>query len=280
MDYTKSIKQYAKRLGADVVGIADLRLLKGISTRPPDLLDAYSHGICVGKSFHDGIMDLIDNAPVPAYASIHKSLNDHLDMINRHMVRYIESKGYRARQIPATEAGDIAQTMKADFFRNIDLKTFDWTPLTSSSLPSKAVARAAGLGWFGKNFLIINPTLGPGFRHASVITDMPLMPDKPLNEQKCGKCEICKESCPVGAIRGLNFDGIPPAREVVLDFPKCRNLLWMKHKNMPEIGYPICGICITVCPWRKKSLKHRLGRTLFGWAPANLITSLPKAIWS
>jgi len=279
MNHTRRIKKIAKKLGANAVGVADLALLAGIKTKPVDLLNGYTHAICVGKTFHPGIMSTIVDKPNPAYACIHRALNDHLNMINKYLVQYIRKQGYKAYQIPATEAGDIAQRMNSDFFDSVNLETFDWEPLTSSSLPSKAVARAAGLGWFGKNFLIINPKLGPAFRHASLITDMPLEPGKPLYKQQCGKCNICKDACPANAIKGLKFDGIPPEREVVLNFSRCRDLLWRTFKNLPEIGYPICGVCISVCPWSKKSLKHRIGRALFGWVPADVMTSLPKFIW-
>jgi epoxyqueuosine reductase len=279
MNYTPRIKKFAKKLGADVVGVADLALLKGIKTKPLDLLEGYTYAVCVGKAFHAGIMSMIVDKPIPAYSCIHRALNDHLNMINKHLVQYIREQGYKAHQIPATEAGDIAQKMNSDFFDSVDLETFDWEPLTSSSLPSKAVARAAGLGCFGKNFLIINPKLGPAFRHASLITDMPLEPDKPVDEQICGKCNICKDACPVNAIKGLKFDGIPPGREEVLNFSRCRDLLWRTHKNLPEIGYPICGVCISVCPWSKQSLKHKIGRALFGWVPPDVLTSLPEVFW-
>ncbi len=279
MNHTRRIKKIAKKLGADLVGVADLALLKGIKTKPLDLLDGHTHAISIGMTYRAEIMSMITDKPIPAYSCIHRALNDHLNMINKYLVQYIREQGYKAQQIPSTEAGDLAQKMSPDFFDSVDLETFDWEPITSSSLPAKAVARAAGLGSFGKNLLIINPKIGPRVRLASLITDMPLVPDKPLNKQQCGKCNICKDACPVNAIKGLRFDGIPPGREVVLNFPRCRDLLWMKNKNLPDVGFPICGVCISVCPWSKKSLKHRMGRALFGWVPADIMTSLPEVLW-
>jgi len=279
MGHTREIKAYAKKLGANLVGVADLALLEGIKTKPENLLSGYTRAICVGKTFHDGIMSMIKDRPIPSYAHIHRALNEHLNMINKHLCQYITERGYKAYQISSTEAGDIAQKMTPDFFQKTDLQTFDWEPLTSSTLPSKAVARAAGLGWFGKNLLIINPKFGSSFRHASLITDMPLTVDRPQGKQMCGKCNICKETCPVNAIKGLKFEDIPPGREEVLNFSRCRDLLWIKHKSLPDIGFPICGVCIAVCPWSKKSLKHKIGRTFFGWVPADILTSLPQFLW-
>lgn len=281
MDETKKIKGYIRKLGGDVAGIADLKLLQGITTQPPDLLEGYTRAISVGKRYDDGIFDMIEETrqPSTAYAVNSRNLNVHLDMIADHLVEYIKKLGYRAHAIPTSQTARMAEKITPDYFRDSDNKCFDWEPFTSSNLPNKAVARAAGLGWFGKHMLIINPKLGPTFRLVSIITDMPLMPDKPLDKQKCGKCTLCVDACPVKAIKGLSFDGIPPAREKILDLTRCRNLLWKRYSVKEDIRLPICGVCLSVCPWRKKSIRHVIGRTLFGWVPANLVTSLPKAIW-
>lgn len=282
MDETWKIKDYAKKLGGDVVGVADVELLRGIRTRPSNLLDGYTRAISVGKHYDDGIFDMIEETrkPSTAYAVNSRNLNIHLDMVASHLVKYIEGKGYRAHAIPTSQSAQMAEKITPEFFENSDNESFDWGPFTSSDLPNKAVARAAGLGWFGKNMLIINPKLGPTFRLVSILTNMPISPDKPLDEQKCGKCTLCVDACPTNAIKGLSFNGIPPARDKILDLPRCRNLLWKKYAVQPDIRLPICGVCLSVCPWRKKTLKHLIGRVFFGWVPANFVTSLPKSIWA
>ncbi len=238
------IKKFAKEKGADIVGIADLELIKGIRTKPENLLEGFSRAISVGVHLNDSVLDRIADRPTPLYAHIHRLANNMLDYITFQLSNFIISRGYDAMPIPASEAAAIAEKLDTKAMQ------LDWEPLTSSTLPSKAVARAAGLGWFGKSLLIVNPEMGPRFRHASVITNMPLTPDSPL-KGRCGKCEECVKACPAKAIRGLNFEGIPPPREEVLDFPKCRNKLWLEFKNLPGIGYPICGVCMAVCPWGK-----------------------------
>jgi epoxyqueuosine reductase len=282
MKETEQIKDYVKKLGGDVVGVADLVLLRGIKTKPPNLLDGYSRAISVGKRYDDGIFDMIEEThkPLTAYAVNSRNLNIHLDMIAEHLVVYIKRQGYKAHAIPASQSAQMAAKIIPDLFQNADDNTFDWEPFTSSDLPHKAIARAAGLGWFGKHMLMINPKLGPTFRLVSIITDLPFRPDKPLNKQKCGKCTLCVDACPTNAIKGISFDGKPPALEKILDLPRCRDLLWKKYAVQPEIRLPICGVCLSVCPWRKKTIKHIIGRTLFGWVSANIVTSLPKFIWA
>lgn len=240
---TIRIKSFAVRRGADLVGIADLGLLRGITTRPANLLEGFTMAVSVGVRLNDSVLDRIEDRPTPAYAHVHRMANTVLDHITFDIAREIINAGYDAIPVPASEAAVIAEKLDTKAAKDLD-----WGPLTSSTLPSKAVARAAGLGWFGKSLLIVNPEIGPRFRHASVITNMPLTPDAPL-KSRCGTCEECVRACPAKAIRGLSFDGVPPPREEVLDFPRCRDKLWLEFKNIPGVGYPVCGVCMSVCPW-------------------------------
>jgi epoxyqueuosine reductase QueG len=242
---TIKIKKYAIGKGADIVGIADLGRLKGIPTKPENLLDGFTMAVSVGVRLNDSVLARINGRPTPSYAHVHRMANTLLDHITFDIAREIVNAGYDAVPVPASEAASIAEKLDTKAARELD-----WGPLTSSTLPSKAVARAAGLGWFGKSLLIVNPEIGPRFRHASVITNMPLTPDTPL-KSRCGTCEECVKACPAKAIRGLSFDGVPPPREEVLDFPKCRDRLWLEFKNLSGVGYPICGVCMAVCPWGK-----------------------------
>ncbi len=240
---TIKIKNFAAGKGADLVGIADLGLLKGIPTKPENLLEGFTMAVSVGVRLNDSALDRIKDRPSPSYAHVHRMANTLLDHITFDVAREIIKAGYDALPVPASEAASIAEKLDTKSARELD-----WIPLTSSTLPSKAVARAAGLGWFGKSLLIVNPEVGPRFRHASVITNMPLTPDTPL-KSRCGTCDECVKACPAQAIRGLHFDGIPPPREEVLNFPRCRDKLWLEFKNIPGVGYPICGVCMAVCPW-------------------------------
>jgi epoxyqueuosine reductase QueG len=170
--------------------------------------------------------------------------NGILNTITFHVANYITYAGYRAVPIISSQAQVMTEEMG-----DISPADIDWEPLTSSSLPAKAAGSAAGLGWIGKNMLLINPEIGPRFRLATVITDMPLDHGSPM-ESRCGDCEECVKSCPVDAIRGVQFSGIPPPpREEILDFPKCRNRLWLENCRLKLIGYPVCGICLAACPF-------------------------------
>jgi epoxyqueuosine reductase len=125
-------------------------------------------------------------------------------------------------------------------------------PAISENLPGlvgefshKTAATKAGLGWIGKNALLVVPGYGCGFRLGSLLTDAPLVPGKPILESRCGTCGACVEACPYGAIQGRNwYPGI--ARDELLAATVCheqreayREALGFKHP---------CGLCIQACP--------------------------------
>ena len=103
-------------------------------------------------------------------------------------------------------------------------------------LSHKHVGRAAGLGWFGRNNLLVNPELGSRFRLVTVLTDMPLEPDATL-ARDCDACRACVAACPAGAIKERRED---------FDHLACYQLL----KDFRKKGYvsqSICGIYVRDC---------------------------------
>jgi epoxyqueuosine reductase QueG len=103
-------------------------------------------------------------------------------------------------------------------------------------LSHKHVGRAAGLGWIGRNNLLVNRELGSRFRLVTVLAGMPLEPDAPL-ERDCGACRACAKACPAGAIK--------ETREA-FDHRACYETL----RDFRKKGYTsqfICGICVRDC---------------------------------
>ncbi len=64
----------------------------------------------------------------------------------------------------------------------------------------KRIAQLAGIGRYGKNALIIHPKYGTWLRFGAVLTDAPLSPDRPFEEDLCGRCERCLHACPADAL--------------------------------------------------------------------------------
>jgi epoxyqueuosine reductase QueG len=109
----------------------------------------------------------------------------------------------------------------------------------------------AGLGWQGKNLLLITPEHGSRVRLVTLLTDAPLKVDGPI-ENRCGKCRLCVDACPVDAIYNVNTDSHYSSREEALDLQRCAEKVTVEFASLPNIGAPMCGICIKVCPFGRR----------------------------
>ena len=123
----------------------------------------------------------------------------------------------------------------------------------SAPIHERAWAKLSGLGWVGKNSLLINKNKGSYFFLAEIICDLELEYDEPVLN-RCGSCTRCIDACPTDAITEAQ----------VIDAKKCISYLTIENKeNIPEelsgsltdsiFG---CDICQDVCPWNKRSTPH------------------------
>jgi epoxyqueuosine reductase len=124
----------------------------------------------------------------------------------------------------------------------------------SAPVLERAWATRAGLGWIGKNSMLISRKNGSYFFISELITDIELAYDKPMGGNYCGDCSRCIDACPTDAITDLR----------TIDANKCISYLTIENKNeIPEsfkgqyekwiFG---CDICQQVCPWNRYSTPH------------------------
>ncbi|MBF0496824.1 MAG: epoxyqueuosine reductase [Deltaproteobacteria bacterium] len=236
MDYTNEMKKTITAWGADLVGIADVEGLAGIRTNPVHLLDSFTRAISIAVQLPVSVFEMISDQPIPIYAAIYQTVNRLLDEIAFKTSRKLQSDGYLSLPIPASQV----------------LDRENWY----AAISHKAVARLAGLGWQGKNLLLITPEYGSRVRLVTVLTNAPLECDRPV-KNLCGKCNNCQEACPVGAIKGISTEDHYKSRNEALHFQRCVEKLTGEFAKIPDIGAPICGICIKVCPFGLKIKKNK-----------------------
>jgi epoxyqueuosine reductase QueG len=208
-------------LDIDLFGVADIDKIKKDFMLSQNLLEKFDKAISLGLRLSSSILEEIKDAPTRLYFHHYRTVNSFLEQTAIKVCNYIQKEGFLALPIPAS-------------------LIVDWTN-QKAHLSHKKVGYLAGLGWLGRNNLLVNNNLGSQFRLVSILTNIPLKADKPTRRD-CGDCRLCIGVCPVQAIKDNPQD---------FNHLKCFEKL-KEFQKQRLVGQHICGVCVKVCTGRRK----------------------------
>ena len=246
-----SIKQWGRELGFQQVGIAGL-----------DLAEHEQHLQRWLEAGYHGEMD---------YMAAHGSKRSHPEQLVPGTLRvvslrmdYLPGDTHTAQRLAEPEKAYVSRyALGRDYHKLIrkrvqhlaeriqqDIGPFGFRAFVDSApVLEKAIAQEAGLGWIGKNTLVLNRKAGSYFFLAELFVDLPLPVDEAHASEHCGRCTACLEICPTAAFVG----------PYVLDARRCISYLTIELKGpiptelRPLIGNRVfgCDDCQIVCPWNR-----------------------------
>jgi len=211
-----ALKKIAHNEGIDLFGVADISGVRDEFKISPKTLRNLDKAVCLGGMLSGAVLSEIEELPTKLYFHHYKIVNSFLDQVALKLCNIIQKKGYLALAIPATQI-------------------IDWEKNTAH-LSHRKLGVLAGLGWIGRNNLLVNEKLGSQFRLVSILTNMPLKVDKPAKND-CGNCRLCVRICPAGAIRENYAE---------FDHVKCFGAL-KNFQAQRQVEQFVCGICVNVC---------------------------------
>jgi epoxyqueuosine reductase len=248
------LKTTAERLGFDYCGIAKAEFLESEAPRLEEWLNRNYHGKMAYLANHfDKRLDptkLLEGAKTVVSLIYNyypeKSLPCRAEDFK--LAKYAYGADYH--EVIRSKLTEFLEILREEV-GEINGRTF----VDSAPVMERQWAQRAGLGWIGKNSLLLNRQMGSFFFLAELIIDLDAMPDLPLAKDYCGTCTACIDACPTYAI----------VQPEVVDASKCISYLTIELKEgIPdEFAEKMenwvfgCDICQDVCPWNRFSKPHQ-----------------------
>lgn len=176
------------------------------------------YAVLIGIRLSSAVLATVKTKPTWTYYYHYRTVNFALDQAALAIAGKCQRMGYTALPIPASQV-------------------LDWDRLRGH-LSHREIGAMAGVGWKGRNNLLVTGEYGSQVRYTTILTDLPL-PDcgEGAVTDSCGSCKRCIEVCPVGAIKE-DPDGF--------DLDKCAAQL-RRFSKSEKINSLICGLCLRVC---------------------------------
>ncbi len=214
------LKEFVLREGAVLFGVAEISPVEQRMNLSPQVLRGLNRAVSVGFHLSDRVLEDIVDGPTKLYFFHYQRVNMLLDSLGLKIANFIQERDFEALPIPASQI-------------------LDWEKQIAH-LSHKHVARQAGLGWIGRNNLLVAPKYGARVRLITVLTNMPLSVDRPLSRD-CQNCGACISSCPSQSIKEnpQDFDHVGCYQQI-------RKLI-----KAAGISQNICGLCIKACRGKK-----------------------------
>ena len=269
--YTTQIKAAARRLGFEGIGIAKAEPMEAEAKRLEAWLQQGLHGKMGYMENHfDKRTD--PTLLVPGAKSVISLLYNYYtpkqqqDPTAPKISKYAYGKDYhyvikdKLKELLAFISDEIGAVHGRCFVDSAPVLERDW-------------AKRSGLGWVGKNTLLIHPKKGSYFFLAELIIDLELSTDHPIKDY-CGTCTRCIDACPTEAISPNGY---------VVDGSKCISYFTIELKeNIPttykgkfENWMFGCDICQDVCPWNRFSYQHQEEQ----FQPSSTLLEMTKKEW-
>lgn len=263
MSLSEDIKTYARQLGFDLVGICPAVTPTGVTPlrdwlergfagemtymkrhaaareHPRHVLDGVRSIVMLGMNYRTD--EPREPGALEGRISRYAWERDYHELIRERLRQLADFLHQRAGTCRTRIAVDTAPLMERDF------------------------ARLAGLGWIGKNTMLLNKRLGSWFFLAALLAEIELDYDDPHAADHCGTCTRCLDACPTDAFAGA----------YQLDSRKCISYLTIELRT--AIGESLregigswvfgCDVCQEVCPWNRKA--PRTSEPEFAPAAAN-----------
>lgn len=255
-DFTEKIKQMGRDLGFDLVGITDTSNPNNFQLYK-EWIEGNNHGEMKYLSSERALTHRTDLQKVlPGCKSviilakrINPSYQDESKMkYQGRVASYAWNLDYHDTFLPLLS--QLAQKIEGLAGRSINYKYYtDTGPVLERELASRA-----GLGWIGKNSMLINPDIGSFFLISEILLDIDLTPDLAFEQDFCGKCRKCIDACPTNCIL--------PNRTI--DSKRCLSYLTIELKTETPLELRTkmnewifgCDICQQVCPWNRHRAKN------------------------